>query len=69
MEVKGRDLVDGFPKSVVLSEAEIREALSDYVTIIGETYARVWSRPPQSWPRISSIRPSSSPAVAASFGG
>jgi rod shape-determining protein MreB and related proteins len=37
MEVKGRDLVDGFPKSVVLGEDEIREALSDCVTIIGET--------------------------------
>jgi rod shape-determining protein MreB len=37
MEVKGRDLVDGFPKSVVLGEDEIREALSDCVAIIGET--------------------------------
>jgi rod shape-determining protein MreB len=37
MEVKGRDLVDGFLKSVVLGEDEIREALSDCVAIIGET--------------------------------
>jgi rod shape-determining protein MreB len=37
MEVKGRDLVDGFPKSVVLGEDDIREALSDCVTTIGET--------------------------------
>src|SRR5438876_9590086 len=37
MEVKGRDLVDGFPKSVVLTEDEIREALRDSVMTIVET--------------------------------
>src|SRR5256886_11623403 len=37
MEVKGRDLVDGFPKSGVLTEDEIREPLRDSVRAIVET--------------------------------
>jgi rod shape-determining protein MreB and related proteins len=37
MDVKGRDLVDGFPKAVVLTEDEIREALHDSVMTIVET--------------------------------
>src|SRR5437870_469352 len=37
MDVKGRDLVDGFPKTVVLTEDEIREALRDAVMAIVET--------------------------------
>jgi rod shape-determining protein MreB len=37
MEVKGRDLVDGFPKTFVLTEGEIREALRDVVMTIVET--------------------------------
>src|SRR3989441_3295717 len=37
MDVKGRDLVDGFPKTVVLTEDEIREALRDSVMTIVET--------------------------------
>jgi len=37
MEVKGRDLVDGFPKTVVLTEDEVREALRDSVMAIVET--------------------------------
>src|SRR6266850_1352487 len=37
MEVKGRDLISGFPKSVVLTEDDIREALRDSVMTIVET--------------------------------
>src|SRR5262249_22113871 len=37
MEVKGRDLLDGFPKTFVLTESEIREALRDAVMTIAET--------------------------------
>jgi len=37
MEVKGRDLVDGIPKTVVITEEEIREALRDAVMTIVET--------------------------------
>ena len=34
MEVKGRDLVDGIPKTLLISTEEIREALSETVSII-----------------------------------
>src|SRR4029450_7650212 len=37
IDVKGRDLVDGFPKSVVLTEDDVREALRDAVMAIVET--------------------------------
>jgi rod shape-determining protein MreB and related proteins len=37
MEVKGRDLVDGMPKALVLTEREVREALLDAVTTIVRT--------------------------------
>ena len=36
MEIKGRDLVEGIPKTVVISDEEIREALSETVTDIIE---------------------------------
>ncbi len=69
MEVKGRDLVDGFPKTFVLTEGEIHEALQDSVTTIVETVRSCLEQTPPSWPRISSTRASSSPAVVASSGG
>ncbi len=34
VEVKGRDLIEGIPKSVKLCDAEIREALKDNITTI-----------------------------------
>jgi rod shape-determining protein MreB len=34
MEIKGRDLVEGVPKTLSLSDAEVREALSETVGII-----------------------------------
>ena len=37
LEVKGRDLVGGFPKTFVLTEDEVREALRDAVMTIVET--------------------------------
>jgi rod shape-determining protein MreB and related proteins len=37
LEVKGRDLVDGCPKAVVITQDEIREALRDAVMTIVET--------------------------------
>jgi rod shape-determining protein MreB len=36
MEIKGRDLVEGIPKTLVISDEEIREALSETVTAIIE---------------------------------
>ena len=36
MEVKGRDLMEGIPKTLVISDEEIREALSETITNIVE---------------------------------
>src|SRR5206468_525870 len=69
MDVKGRDLVDGFPKSVVLTEDEIREALRDSVMTIVETVRTCLEQTPPELAAISSIRASSSPAVVVSYAG
>lgn len=34
MEIKGRNLIDGIPKNLIITDAEIREALSDCITTI-----------------------------------
>ena len=48
MEVKGRDLVDGFPKTFVLTEREVREALRDAVmTIVGTVRTCLEQTPPE----------------------
>ena len=46
MEVKGRDLADGIPKTIVLTEDEIREALRECVTTIVETVRTCLERTP-----------------------
>jgi rod shape-determining protein MreB len=46
MEVKGRDVVDGFPKTFVLTEDAIREALRDAVMTIVETVRTCLERTP-----------------------
>ncbi len=46
MEVKGRDVVDSFPKTFVLTEDEIREALRDAVMTIVETVRTCLERTP-----------------------
>ncbi len=37
MEIKGRDLISGIPKTLTINEAEIREALSEPVNVILDT--------------------------------
>ncbi|MBI5187604.1 MAG: rod shape-determining protein [Nitrospirae bacterium] len=37
MEIKGRDLISGIPKTLTINEAEIREALNEPVSIILDT--------------------------------
>jgi rod shape-determining protein MreB len=37
MEIKGRDLISGIPKTIVITETEIREALHETVTVILDT--------------------------------
>jgi rod shape-determining protein MreB len=46
MDVKGRDLVDGIPKSIVISEEEVREALRELVMMIVETVHTCLERTP-----------------------
>src|SRR5262245_16240081 len=45
-EVKGRDLVDGIPKTIVIGEEEVREALRETVTTIVETVRICLERTP-----------------------
>jgi len=46
MEVKGRDLVAGVPKSVTISSDEIRDALSEQVNVIVEAVKFTLERTP-----------------------
>jgi rod shape-determining protein MreB len=34
MEIKGRDLIEGIPKTLTITDAEIREALSEPISLI-----------------------------------
>jgi len=48
IDVKGRDLVDGFPKTVVLTEDDVREALRDSVmAIVGTVRSCLEQTPPE----------------------
>ncbi len=48
MEIKGRDLVDGIPKTITISDAEIREALAETVsTIIDAVRVALEQTPPE----------------------
>src|SRR5436309_13875600 len=46
MEVKGRDLIDGIPKTIVITDEEIREALREPVMTIVETGRTCLERTP-----------------------
>jgi rod shape-determining protein MreB and related proteins len=46
MEIKGRDLADGIPKTIVLTEEEVREALRECVMTIVETVRTCLERTP-----------------------
>jgi rod shape-determining protein MreB and related proteins len=46
MEVKGRDLIDGIPKTITVTDEEIREALREPVTTIVETVHTCLERTP-----------------------
>ncbi len=51
MEIKGRDLMEGVPKSVSISDAEIREALDECVRTLVDSIRNVLERTP---PELSS---------------
>src|SRR5882724_141365 len=46
MEVKGRDLIDGIPKTIVITDEEIREALREPVMAIVDTVRTCLERTP-----------------------
>jgi rod shape-determining protein MreB len=46
MEIKGRDLVEGIPKTIVVTDEEIREALAETVSAIVETVRVALERTP-----------------------
>jgi len=46
MEIKGHDLVEGIPKILVISDEEVREALSEAVSKIIEAVRRVLEQTP-----------------------
>ena len=48
MEIKGRDLVDGIPKTITVTDGEIREALSEVVsTIVDACRVALETTPPE----------------------
>jgi rod shape-determining protein MreB len=46
MEIKGRDLMDGIPKTLVVSDEEIREALAEPVNAIVDAVRQALERTP-----------------------
>jgi rod shape-determining protein MreB len=64
MEVKGRDLVAGVPKTVIVNGDEIRDALSEPINAIVEAVMTALERTPPSCRPTSWTRASSSRAVA-----
>jgi len=46
MEIKGRDLVEGIPKTLVINDTEVREALSETIATIVDTIKMVLERTP-----------------------
>ena len=46
LEIKGRDLVEGVPKTLVISDAEVREALAEQISSIVEAVRMALERTP-----------------------
>ncbi len=46
MEIKGRDLVDGIPKTITINDSDIREALHDPISAIVEAVKTALERTP-----------------------
>jgi rod shape-determining protein MreB and related proteins len=66
MEIKGRDLVEGVPKTLTISDAEIREALAEPVQTIVEAVKMALERTPPELSADIMDKGSSSPAAAPS---
>jgi len=46
MEIKGRDLIEGVPKTMTITDAEVREALSDTINAIVDAVRAALERTP-----------------------
>jgi len=46
MEIKGRDLVEGVPKTLVITDSEVREALAEQISAIVEAVRQALERTP-----------------------
>ena len=69
MEVKGRNLVDGLPKDIVIRSEEVREAMSESLLRIVDAIKTRWSAPRPSCPATSSTGASPCRAAARCCGG
>ena len=49
-EIRGRDLVSGLPKTVVISAAEVRNAIAEPLTVIVDAVRATLDKCPPSWP-------------------
>jgi len=64
MEVKGRNLIEGVPRTVTIDDSEIREALSECVATILNACRVALERTPPSFQPISATAASFSPVAA-----
>ena len=55
IEIKGRDLVTGIPKTMIITDEEVRDAIWEPISTIVETVKIALERTPPSWPPTSSI--------------
>ena len=58
MEIKGRDLMNGVPKELIISQRQIAESLPSRSARSSRRSRRRWSRPRRNWPPTSSTRAS-----------
>ena len=63
-EIRGRDMVSGLPRTVVVSSAEVRQALEEPLHASSTPSAPPSTRPRPSWPATSWTAASCSPAAA-----
>lgn len=61
MEIKGRGLIEGVPKTITVDDSEIREALSESVSAVVSTIRAAWSALRRNSPLISATAASCSP--------
>lgn len=53
MEIKGRDLITGIPKTLKITPDEVRHSITEQIDAIVETVKIALEQTPRSWPRTS----------------